>query len=118
MLHLPAEIAKYLCDGEPKTAHQMYKFVVELIAKEDSGISDEEASLILNRCIAAGQVEPGKTTASSISIKLEPVVQLSLAFQQWAKQKLVGYLRRETATSPKQSSKLQLRLFSRHGLKL
>lgn len=92
MIYLPTVIAKYLCEGEPKTAHQMYKHLGEVVGKEGSGLTELDSTLLRMWCLAAGQVEPGKTTASSVSIKPDPVVQVSPSFQHWAKQSLMRYL--------------------------
>jgi hypothetical protein len=92
MIYLPSVVAKYMCEGEPKTAHQMYVHVGEIVNKEESGLRDVDAALLRMWCMAAGQIEPGKTAASSVAVKPDPVVQVSPAFQKWAKQKLVGYL--------------------------
>jgi hypothetical protein len=92
MIYLPSIIAKYMCEGEPKTAHQMYVHVGEKVNEEGSGLMDVDAALLRMWCMAAGQIEPGKTAASSVAVKRDPVVQVSPAFQKWAKQKLVGHL--------------------------
>jgi hypothetical protein len=92
MIYLPSVIAKYMCKGEPKTAHQMYVHVGEKVNEDGSGLTEVDAALLQMWCMAAGQIEPGKTVALSVAVKPDPVVQVSPSFQKWAKQKLVGYL--------------------------
>jgi hypothetical protein len=101
MIYLPTIIAKYMCEGEPKTTHQMYLHVGEKVNEDGSGLTEVDAALLRMWCMAAGQIEPGKTGASSVAVKPDPVVQVSPSFQKWAKQKLVGYLG-EGPSSPMQ----------------
>jgi hypothetical protein len=92
MIYLPPVVARFMCEGEPKTAHQMFTFVGEVVNKEGSNLTEVDATLLRYWCLAAGQIEPGKTNSSSIAMKPEPVVHASPAFHQWAKRGLTVYL--------------------------
>jgi hypothetical protein len=71
----------------------MYKFVGAHIMKEGSEITQEQAKWIMYWFLAAGQVEPGKTgQSSSVKTELGHVLQTGPAFNQWATQKMRGYL--------------------------
>ena len=78
MIYLPTVVAEYLFQNKQTTALDLFNFIGGLIAQDDSGISVYDAVMLKKWCLAAGQVEPGKTGASSsVAVKLDQVMQMS-----------------------------------------
>lgn len=81
--------------GEQCTAINLCKFVGEYAQKDNAEITPDQARFMMQWCLAAGQVQPGKNgTSSSLVLKMEQVqvTHTSPLFQKWAMQKLKHYL--------------------------
>jgi hypothetical protein len=94
LLYLPAPVALYAMEGNPKTAIELYNFVKEHITNSPTAnVSITDADMVLKWLLAAGQVEPGKQgNKSAVAMAPQPVFETAQAFVSWAKQKMVNYL--------------------------
>jgi hypothetical protein len=98
LLYLPAPVALFAIEGNPKTAIEIFNFVKQyVLTPETAGATLVDADLILKWLMAAGQVELVRANnKAAVALTPLPVFETAHAFQKWAKQKMTGYLGEET----------------------
>ena len=102
LLLLPPSIAKYAVGGDPpRTAHELYTFIGTQVTAGTDGVSAENAKLLKQWCIAAGQQQMGtRSNKSGVAITVTGITNTTPAFLKWAKQRLVAYLPGPTRPMP------------------
>jgi hypothetical protein len=91
MVYLPATLAKYAVEKE-RTAFEMYQHLSSLVSRDESGIDEASAKMLLQWFMAAGQKEHGTTTQQKLSVKFDIVASVEPEFVQWAHKQLCSYV--------------------------
>jgi hypothetical protein len=91
LLYLPPVVAKFVLQQE-RSALEVYRFVEELAAVEESAVGAEEAEMIKNWFLAAGQ-KGVSTGGQKIVVAVEPTLNVAQGFVQWTNVQLASYLR-------------------------
>jgi hypothetical protein len=90
LLNLPAVVAKFLTEKE-RTAYEAYKFVLSVVAEDESGVTTEDAVLISSWFMAVGQCISG-TDTQALPLEFQPVTSIDANFHKWAHNHASQYL--------------------------
>jgi hypothetical protein len=84
-------VAKFVLQQE-RSALEVFRFVEELAAVEESAVGAEEVEMMKNWFLAAGQkgVSAG---GQKIVVAVEPTLNVAQGFVQWTNVQLASYLR-------------------------
>jgi hypothetical protein len=83
MVALPAIVAKFAVE-KPRTAKEVYDFINQLVADDESILQDETVDFIKMWMMAAGQTEVGAGKAPGVALDVQAALSADPVFMEWA----------------------------------